>query len=121
MKKHANRKLLYHLRDKIRDKIFKKLCFRIQHRKVSKGKKTAYFQGFSLLLPKKYAVFNSGDGGSRTHAPLRTYRISSATSYDHLSTSPLQFFIISVIKEKVKFFFIIDETFGFQYDDGITE
>ena len=30
----------------------------------------------------------SGDGGSRTHAPLRTYRISSATSYDHLSTSP---------------------------------
>ena len=34
-----------------------------------------------------YNVFN-GDGGSRTHAPLRTYRISSATSYDHLSTSP---------------------------------
>ena len=32
--------------------------------------------------------FDSGDGGSRTHAPLRTYRISSATSYDHLSTSP---------------------------------
>ena len=33
-------------------------------------------------------AFASGDGGSRTHAPLRTYRISSATSYDHLSTSP---------------------------------
>ena len=32
-----------------------------------------------------------GDGGSRTHAPLRTYRISSATSYDHLSTSPKLF------------------------------
>ena len=32
--------------------------------------------------------YSGGDGGSRTHAPLRTYRISSATSYDHLSTSP---------------------------------
>lgn len=34
------------------------------------------------------ALFLYGDGGIRTHAPRRAYRISSATSYDLLSTSP---------------------------------
>ena len=51
-------------------------CARRAHQKAPRG-----------IIPLG-AEYSGGDGGSRTHAPLRTYRISSATSYDHLSTSP---------------------------------
>ena len=72
---------------------------------------------FEKKVQQAYVIPCTGDGGSRTHAPLQTYRISSATSYDHLSTSPY-FSIIkpkgSPVKKKTIFSFV---TLRFVFSD----